>query len=102
MNVWALLVLLVAPVVILATGGTLPAEVGSHFVATGSVDGRMSRGTYLLLMSALTSGTPWLTWWLQWAPKEPASDLDQIAEGEICGSPWLFDWIQFDNLNGLI
>lgn len=39
----------------------LTAQVGSHFDAEGQVDGSRSRGTCMLLVSALTTGTPGLT-----------------------------------------
>lgn len=55
----------VATIVIFASGSQLPAEVASHFNGSGHADATMPRGAYLTVMAVLANGVPVLTWWLQ-------------------------------------
>jgi uncharacterized membrane protein len=57
--------MVVATIVIFASGSQLPPEVASHFNGSGHADATMSRGTYLTVMAVLANGVPVLTWWLQ-------------------------------------
>jgi len=49
-----------AAAILYATADSLPAQVASHFDASGHVNGYMARRTYLLFMSLVTFGVPLL------------------------------------------
>ena len=55
-----LVTLLLAVVFVVATGGSLPPVVASHFIAGGVANGFMPRATYLRFMTALLVGLPLL------------------------------------------
>lgn len=65
MTVLFVTAMVVATIVIFASGSQLPPEVASHFNGSGHADATMSRGAYLTVMAVLANGVPVLTWWLQ-------------------------------------